>query len=179
MGRRKARESEMSFHKSKTCAMPYPNLLPFHLPPCAPLVNTREMTGDESVLAHFCGTLRFWRELECTASFSIFTLKPLVPINFRACLCGLGYPRQPSFPRQLYRAFMWELRDTKVTLLNYAYILRRIFKNSYHLPFFLSISFFGSIVVFLHGAVMWSLKEGSFWIESFRWLRWEFWREKP
>ena len=46
-----------------------------------------------------------------------------------ACLYGLGYPRQPSsrdnFTERLYENCVTK---TKLTLLNYAYILRRIFK---------------------------------------------------
>ena len=51
--------------------------------------------------------------------------------ELRACLYGLGYPRQPSsrnnFTERLYENCVTE---TKLNPLNYAYILRRIIKKS-------------------------------------------------
>ena len=58
-----------------------------------------------------------------------------------ACLYGLGYPRQPShrdnFTKRLYENCVTE---TQLTLLNYAYILRR--NKHHHLPLFLCSSSF-------------------------------------
>ena len=59
----------------------------------------------------------------------------------RACLYGFGYPRQPS-PRDNFTKRLYEncVTEKQLTLLNYAYILRR---NKHHrLPLFLCSSSF-------------------------------------
>ena len=45
--------------------------------------------------------------------------------QLRACLYGLGYPRQPS-PRDNFTKRLYEncVTETQLTLLNYAYILK-------------------------------------------------------
>ena len=59
----------------------------------------------------------------------------------RACLYGLGYPRQPS-PRDNFTKRLYEncVTETQLTLLDYAYILRR--NKHHHLPLFLCSSSF-------------------------------------
>ena len=61
-------------------------------------------------------------------------------------LYGLGYPRQPS-PRDNFTKRLYEncVTEPQLTLLNYAYILRR---NKHHdLPLFLCSSSFISIAI--------------------------------
>ena len=59
----------------------------------------------------------------------------------RACLYGLGYPRQPS-PRDNFTKRLYEncVTERQLTLLNYGDILRR--NKHHHLPLFLCSSSF-------------------------------------
>ena len=70
-------------------------------------------------------------------SFITFRLN----LSLRACLYGLGYPRQPS-PRDNFTKRLYEncVTETQLTLLDYAYILRR--NKHHHLPLFLCSSSF-------------------------------------
>ena len=49
--------------------------------------------------------------------------------RIRACLYGLGYQRQPSFPMDTQRLHENCVTEKKVTVLNYTYILRQLLKK--------------------------------------------------
>ena len=69
----------------------------------------------------------------------------------RACLYGLVYPRQPS-PRDNFTKRLYEncVTEPQLTLVNYAYILRR--NKHHHLPLFVcSSSFIKYSCVFTFG----------------------------
>ena len=93
---------------------------------------------DCAAIAIFCRQPCRWK-----FGFSLFRLNftPKTSLNIpslhkvlslRACLYGVSIPRQP-YPRDNFTKRLYEncMTETQLTLLNYAYILRR---NKHHLP---------------------------------------------
>ena len=81
-----------------------------------------------------------WRRREYREKVQLDRSISLGSLPLRACLYGLGEPRQP-FPRDNFTKRLYEncMTETQLTLLNYAYILRR---NKHHLPLSLCSSSF-------------------------------------